>query len=267
MSGIRGMKLLSNKTAFVSGGSRGIGYACALRLAEGGAKVFLAASNEDGLIRASEEISTNTGVETRYHATDLRRLEGCAEAVAGMMDAFGGCDILVNSAGATKGGIFPDQPDEEMVDGFALKFYAAVRLCRLLWPELKKTKGCVVNIVGGFARTPASDFMVGGAVNAALANFSKALADQGLKDDVNVNWVHPGLTETERLQSIFELRAKQQNRTVDEIREDTVTAEGLRRLGKPQDVSELVAFLCSPQARHVHGTGIAVDGGGSKGYF
>ena len=261
------MKLFNNKTAFVSGGSEGIGYACALRLAEGGAKVFLCASNEGRLRSASEKISAITGVETGFHATDLRRLEGCTEAVDVLMDTFGGCDILVNSAGATKGGIFPDQPDEEMVDGFALKFYSAVRLCRLLWPELKKAKGCVVNIVGGFARTPASDFMVGGAVNSALANFSKALANQGLKEDVNVNWVHPGLTETDRLQSLFEHRAEQQNRTVDEIREAAVTAEGLRRLGKPEDVSELVTFLCSPQARHIHGTGIAVDGGGSKGYY
>ena len=261
------MKPFTNKTAFVSGGSKGIGYACALRLAEGGAKVFLAASNEERLRSASEKISTKTGVETGFHATDLRQLKGCTEAVEAVIDAFGGCDILVNSAGATKGGIFPDQPDEEMVDGFALKFYSAVRLSRLLWPELKKAKGCLVNIVGGFARTPANDFMVGGAVNAALANFSKALANQGLEDDVNVNWVHPGLTETERLQSIFELRAKQQNRTEDEIREATVAAEGLRRLGRPEDVAELVAFLCSPQARHVHGTGIAVDGGGSKGYY
>ena len=140
-------------------------------------------------------------------------------------------------------------------------------MCRLLWPELKKSSGSVVNIVGGFARTPASDFMVGGAVNAALANFTKALAAQGLKDDVNVNWIHPGLTETERLQAIFAARAEQQDKTVDEIREEAIAGEGLRRLGKPEDVAELVAFLCSPQARHIHGSGIALDGGGSKGYY
>jgi 3-oxoacyl-[acyl-carrier protein] reductase len=261
------MKQFSTKTAFVAGGSKGIGYACALRLAEGGANVFLAASNEERLETASAEISRKTGVETGFHAADLRELENCLEASQALITRFGGCDILINSAGATRGGIFPEQPDEEMLDGFALKFHAAVRLSRLLWPALKKSSGCVVNIVGGFARTPASDFMVGGAVNAALANFTKALADQGLKDDVNVNWIHPGLTETERLQSIFEGRADQQNRTVAEIREETVAIEGLRRLGKPEDVAALVAFLCDPQARHIHGTGIALDGGGSKGYY
>tara|TARA_B100000949_G_scaffold58578_1_gene51780 strand:+ start:131 stop:916 length:786 start_codon:yes stop_codon:yes gene_type:complete len=261
------MKPFKNKTAFVTGASKGIGYACALRLAEGGAKVFLSSSNEERLRKASQEINKKTGVEVGFHASDLRQLNGCIEAAETLIDTFGGFDILINSAGATKGGIFPDQPDEEMVDGFALKFFSAVRLCRLLWPELKKSNGCVVNIVGGFARTPASDFIVGGVVNAALANFSKALANQGLKDDVNVNWIHPGLTETERLQTTFGTRADQQNRSVEEIREEMVIAEGIRRLGKPEDVAELVTFLCSSQARHIHGTGISVDGGGSKGYY
>ena len=184
-----------------------------------------------------------------------------------MMKEFGQCDMLINSAGATKGGLFPDQPDEEMLDGFALKFHAAVRLSRFLWPHLKQSKGTVINIVGGFARTPSSDFMVGGSVNAALANFTKALANQGLKDDVNVNWIHPGMTVTERLKETFETRAAQQNLSREQVQENAVAAEGLRRLGEPEDVAELVAFLCSPQARHIHGTGISVDGGGSKGYY
>ena len=125
----------------------------------------------------------------------------------------------------------------------------------------------MINIVGGFARTPSSDFMVGGSVNAALANFTKALANQGLKDDVNVNWIHPGMTVTERLKETFEIRAVQQNLSREQVQENAVAAEGLRRLGEPEDVAELVAFLCSPQARHIHGTGISVDGGGSKGYY
>ena len=125
----------------------------------------------------------------------------------------------------------------------------------------------MINIVGGFARTPSSDFMVGGSVNAALANFTKALANQGLKDDVNVNWIHPGMIVTERLKETFETRAVQQNLNREQVQENAVAAEGLRRLGEPEDVAELVAFLCSPQARHIHGTGISVDGGGSKGYY
>ncbi len=261
------MDTFKDKTAFVSGGSKGIGFACAMRLASGGADVFVAASNAERLKRAAGAIREKTGVRVEFHAADLRLLKGCKAVVDEALDAFGRCDILVNSAGATKAGKFPEQADEEMVDGFALKFHSAARLCRLLWPELKKAHGCVVNIVGGMARTPSNDFLVGGAVNAALANFTKGLANQGLIDDVNVNWISPGLTETERAQVIFEKRAQLQNKSVEEIREETVAADGLRRLGQPADIAELVAFLCGPQARHIHGTGISVDGGGSKGYY
>lgn len=257
---------LSGKVAVVSGGSGGIGSAIARRLAGEGADILLGASNVARLESAAEGIAAETGRRVLWHASDLRTLEGCEGLHGAALSNFSACDILINSAGATKGGTFPDQPDEEMIDGFALKFHAAVRLARLFWPELARGHGTVVNIVGGFARTPAEDFMVGGAVNAALANFSKALAGQGLRDDVNVNWIHPGLTVTERLEEIFARRAEQQGTTRDEIERRSIAAEGIRRLGQPEDVAELVAFLCSPAARHIHGTGIAVDGGGSKGY-
>ncbi len=244
-----------------------MGLACAQSFCSEGAGVFLTASNAGRLSEAQQQLIADTGANVAFQASDLRTLEGCKAATDAAIDHFGRCDILVNSAGATKGGIFPEQPDAEMIDGFALKFHGAVRLSRFLWPHLKAAKGSVLNVVGGFSRTPAADFMVGGAVNAALANFSKALADKGLQDDVNVNWVHPGLTVTERLETIFADRAKQQGKTRDQVEADTISAEGIRRLGQPEDVASLVAFLCSEEARHIHGTGMAIDGGGAKGYY
>jgi NAD(P)-dependent dehydrogenase (short-subunit alcohol dehydrogenase family) len=255
------------KKAVIAGASKGIGFAVARRLAAGGAKVGLVASNEGRLRDAAARIGDETGQKAEYHAVDLRSLRGCEEAHEAIMGALGGCDILVNSAGATKGGVWPEQADAEWEDGFALKFYSAVRLARLFWPALVDAHGTVINIVGGFARTPAADFMVGGAVNAALANFSKALAAKGLKDDVNVNWVHPGLTATERLEEIFERRAQQQGKSRDQIEKETVAHEGVRRLGQPEDVAALVAFLCSEEGRHIQGTAIQIDGGGAPGYY
>lgn len=255
------------KVAVISGGSRGIGKACAAALAAEGAEVMLLSSNPDRLAAAADEISQATGQRAAFHASDLRTLEGCEEAFRATQDAFGRCDILINSAGATKGGVWPDQPDDEFVDGFALKFYAAVRLSRLFWPHLVSAKGAVINIVGGFSRTPAPDFLVGGVVNSALANFSKGLAGAGLRDDVNVNWVHPGLTVTERLDEIFERRAEQQGSTRDAVQAAAVADEGIRRLGEAEDVASLVAYLCSGKARHIHGTAVQIDGGGTKGYY
>ena len=261
------MTNFEGKRVFVSGGSKGIGLACAKRFAEAGAKVFLSSSNQERLTSAAASLDVLGAPESAFHASDLRTLEGCQSAADIFLGKWGGCDIFVHSAGATKGGIFPEQPDDEMVDGFALKFHAGVRLARFLWPSLKENKGTVVNIVGGFSRTPAADFMVGGAVNAALANFTKALGEKGLIDDVNVTWIHPGLTVTERLETIFADRAKQQGKTAEEIEKEAIAAEGIRRLGRPEDVAELVAYLCSPAARHIHSTGIVIDGGGAKGYY
>lgn len=258
---------MTTKKAVISGASRGIGYAIARRLAADGAEVGLLASNEGRLKEAAERIQKETGQRAAYHAVDLRISQGCEEAHRSMTETLGGCDILVNSAGATKGGLWPAQPDAEWEDGFALKFYAAVRLARLFWPALVAARGTVINIVGGFARTPAADFMVGGAVNAALSNFSKSLAAQGLRDDVNVNWLHPGLTATERLDQIFEGRAKQQGKTRDQVERETIAHEGVRRLGQPEDVAAMVAFLCSDEGRHIHGTAIQIDGGGTPGYY
>ena len=260
------MGKLDGKAAFVTGGSKGIGLACALHLAKEGADICLAASNEERLRAAAAEIEKQTAIKPGLAVADLRALDGCEASARGGIKHLGGCDILVNAAGATKGGIFPEQPDDEMLDGFALKFHGAVRLCRLLWPELKQRKGTVINICGGFARTPSADFMVGGAVNAALANFSKALAEKGLEDDVNVNWIHPGLTVTERLESVLERRAKQQGKTRAEIQTEALAKEGIRRLGQPADVAATVAYLCSPEARHLNGSAITIDGGGAKGY-
>ena len=261
------MSSLKGKTAFVSGGTRGIGLAIAKRLASEGADIMVAGSSEANCAAATSAITAQSDGRIEAHAVDLRTLEGCQAVFDAHSRVFGGCDILVHSAGATRGGVFPDQDDADFIDGFALKFHAGVRLSRLFWPLLAAARGNVVMIVGGASRTPDAKFMVGGAVNAALANFSKALAGQGLQDDVNVNWINPGQTETERLQQLLSTRARDENLSIDDVRAERMQAEGIRRLGQPEDTAALVAFLCGDEARHIHGAGIAVDGGATKGYF
>ena len=261
------MSSLKGKTAFVSGGTRGIGLAIAKRLASEGADIMVAGSSEANCAAATRAITAQSDGRIEAHAADLRTLEGCQAVFDAHSQVFGGCDILVHSAGATKGGMFPDQDDADFIDGFALKFHAGVRLSRLFWPLLAAARGNVVMIVGGASRNPDAKFMVGGAVNAALANFSKALAGQGLQDDVNVNWINPGQTETERLQQLLSTRARDENLSIDDVRAERMQAEGIRRLGQPEDTAALVAFLCGDEARHIHGAGIAVDGGATKGYF
>lgn len=258
-------KDLLGKTAIVTGASKGIGYTIAEHLMKEGCNVILMARNTDALKKATLEMSENSDSKVKYIAADLSSAGGCTAAATEALKAFDRIDILINCAGATKAGVFPEQSDEEWNDGFSLKFFGSVRLCRALWPELSRNKGTVINIGGGATYTPSAGFMVGGAVNAALAHFSKSLSLQGLKDDVNVNIVHPGMTVSDRMFTLFEQQAKLVDITVDEVMHESVKKSGLRRLGQTEDVAVLVTFLCLPKARHIQGQGIAVDGGATPG--
>jgi 3-oxoacyl-[acyl-carrier protein] reductase len=255
------------KVVVVSGGSRGIGRAIALAFARDGAQCVLAASSAANLAEAAKTVAAAGDPQPMTIAGDLRQLSACEQVFAKVNERFRRCDVLVHSAGATRGGKFLEQPDDAWADGFALKFHAAVRLTRLFWPLLKAAHGHIVNIVGGAARTPGPDFLIGGAVNAAMANFAKGLIALGNRDDININVIHPGQTQTDRVEQLFQQFAKAQGKTPEQVRAEALAKSGLRRIGQPDDVAALAVFLCSARARHIQGTAIAIDGGGTPGYY
>jgi 3-oxoacyl-[acyl-carrier protein] reductase len=252
-----------DKIVVISGASRGIGRGIALAFAREGAQTVLASSSEQNLAAAAKAVAAE-GPQPLTVAGDLRRLEACEQLFNRVNERFQRCDVLVNNAGATRAGAFLELPDAVWLDGFALKFFGYVRLTRLFWPLLKASQGSVVNIVGGAARTPDAEFLIGGSVNAAVANFSKGLSKLGNRDNVNV--IHPGNTDTERQDELRRQRAAASGRTVDELRAEALTKSNMRRFGKPEDVAALALFLCSDRARHVQGTAIAVDGGATPGH-
>jgi 3-oxoacyl-[acyl-carrier protein] reductase len=267
------MTEFGGKVVVVTGGSRGIGRAIAAGFARQGAQMVLAASSAANLTAAAQAITASQRGDQPGApppvtvAADLRQLEGCERVMATVRERFGRCDILVNSAGATRAGNFLDLPDAAWLDGYALKFFGCVRMTRLLWPLLKEAQGHVVNIVGSAARTPGAEFLIGGSVNAAMANFSKGLSQLGKRDGVNVNVIHPGATDTERTQQLLEQRAAASGKSVEELRRETYAKDGLKRLGHPDDIAALTLFLCSAPARYIQGTAIAVDGGATPGFY
>jgi len=255
------------KVVVITGGSRGIGREIAVDFAKAGAQTVIVSSSETNLASASKTVAAAGGPAPVAIAVNLKTLDGCQQVLKQVEDKFKRCDILVNSAGATKAGNFVDLPDDAWMDGYALKFFGCVRMCRLFWPLLKTAQGHVVNIIGGAARTPGADFTIGGSVNAAMGNFSKSLSQIGKRDGVNVNAIHPGATDTERFGELLDQRSRASGKSIDELRKEATAKDGIRRIGKPEDISALTLFLCSERARHIQGTAIAVDGGSTAGYY
>jgi len=257
------MTKLQGKTAIVTGASRGIGKAIAMRLAQDGARVVLTARDEALLKQATDQILKAGGAAASM-AVDLREKEAAAKVVDFAKDRFGGINILVNNAGATKRGDFEELTDDDFVDGFALKYFGAVRMTRAAWPFLKAARGSLVNISGVGGKSPGRQFSIGGSVNAALLSFTKAMADLGIQDGVQVNLVNPGTVRTARFQSRLTALAREQNMDAAAAEGAYVREQRITRIGEPEDIAALVAFIVSREGSFMHGSLVDMDGGSTK---
>ena len=229
---------LTNKVAIVTGSTKGIGKAIAERLTQEGATVVTTGRSEGASL-----------------PVDLREPDAAQRIVDFAIAQHGRVDIVVNNAGATKRSNFLELTDADFEDGFALKYFGAVRLTRAAWPHLKASGGSMVYISGVGGRTPGAQFTIGGSVNAALLSFTKAMAELGIEDGVQVNCINPGTIRTERMKN----RLKTPDEEAAFVKDSRVT-----KIGEPQDIAALVAFMVSPEGRFLHGSLIDADGGATK---
>ena len=251
---------LTGKVALVTGSSRGIGRGVALTLAQEGCDVMLTGRDEAALREVAASIEER-GRTVKYQALDLREEKAAAALVAAVQESFGRLDILVNNAGTTKRGDFLALTDADWADGYALKFFAHVRLSRAAWPLLRETRGSMVTIGGTGGRIPIAAFTIGSSVNAACAAFAKALADLGKTDHVQVNTIHPSYVETERLWRRIKADVERTGKSEAEVRERHRADIDVTRFGTPEDIGDLIAFMVSRRGRWLHGATIDMDGG------
>ena len=251
---------LTGKVALVTGSSRGIGRGIAEMLAQEGCDLVLTGTSEQALQEATAAVGAH-GHRVETLALDLRQEEAPAALATAVQRGWGRLDILVNNAGATKRGDFLKLTDADWADGYALKFFAHVRLARAAWPMLKESGGSLVAIGGSSGRVPAAGFTIGSSVNSAVAAFTKALADLGKSDGVQVNCIHPSYVDTERFARRIKADMERTGQSEAAVREWHRKDIGITRIGTVADVAALVAFIVSPRGRWLHGATIELDGG------
>ncbi len=255
---------LDGKVALITGGSKGIGRAAALGFLAEGASVLICARGEAAL----DDTVAAAGHAARERidavAADLTDPVAIRRVVARCRERFGRVDILINNAGSARTGPFLELTDEAWLTDWTLKFFGYVRMAREVFPLMKAAGGgVIVNIIGAAALNPRASYTIGGAANAALNHFTKALAEEGGPHQVRVVGINPGPILTERL---IKMRGG-----LDPARADQPAAEAFRtmtplgRIGRPEEVADLILFLASPRAGFIHGANVTIDGGLTKG--
>ena len=253
---------LKERCALVTGGSMGIGKAAALELAAEGCRVAIAARGREALEQAAAEV----GHETLAVQADCTRPEEIRRMVAEVHSRFGRIDILVNSIGAARSGHFLKLSDEDWRESLELKLFGIVRCCREVVPHMQRGRwGRVVNVIGHRGRQPEAHAMPAGVANAGLINFTKALADEVVRDGILVNGVSPCPMETRRLDYMVKAKAAMTGISEAAAREEFLRDIPIGRFAKPEEIAPLIAFLASARNTYISGTTIAIDGGATRG--
>jgi 3-oxoacyl-[acyl-carrier protein] reductase len=260
---------LKGRVALVNAASRGLGRGIAEALAAEGARLVISSRNQDAIEATAAEIVSKYGVEVVPVPADVSR-PGPADMLVGeAMAHFGQLDILVNNSGGPPGGHFADFDDAAWQDAFELLLLNVVRMVRAAWPQLRASgHGRVVNVASTSVREPINGLILSNSLRAGVVGLAKTLADELAPDQITVNTVLPGRILTDRLRELFRARADQTGIPVDDLARQEVAKEvPLGRVGEPEDMGSLVAYLCSDAAAYITGQLIAVDGGQIRGMF
>jgi len=257
---------LAGKVAMVTGSSDGIGLVTAQLLAREGAHLVLCARRETKLLEARDHIIKETGAEVLAVQCDVRKLDDVQRLVGETVRRFGAIHILVNNAGSVPAIKFTDVSDAQWYESLERKLMGFLRVTREVVPLMQKSGwGRIVNVAGTAGWEPSNTAMAVGINNAAVINWTKSMSLQYAGDGILVNTVAPGSIDTPRQVGNRQREAEVTGKSIDEIRQARVKDIPLHRLGRPQDVANVVAFLASECSSYMTGTCVTVDGGVVRG--
>jgi NAD(P)-dependent dehydrogenase (short-subunit alcohol dehydrogenase family) len=249
---------ISGKRVLITGGSKGIGLACAEAFADAGCDIVLVSRDPAKLAEAADGLRGQRQVNVATFAADLSKPEERERLHAAHADV----DILVNNAGAIPGGRLQDISFARWQEAWSLKVLGYIHMCQLYMARMEaKRAGVICNIIGMAGRAPRAGYICGGTGNAALIAFTSALGGAAQDSGVRVFGINPAATKTDRM--LTQARTNAKLKFGDEERwAETLTGLPYGRPIEPREIADLAAFACSARGAYINGTVLDVDGGG-----
>lgn len=253
---------IDGKVALVAGASSGIGKAIAEALASEGAKVAILSRDSDRIKRAAADIEKKTGKSVMPVRCDVTGKAQIEKVVKEVTDKLGAIQILVCNAGGPPSGKFEDFADSDWDSAYELNLKSTILLCMNVLQGMKENKwGRIINLTSVAALQPIDNLILSNTTRAGVHGFTKTLSNEVAGFGVTVNCICPGFTDTERLNNLAEALSKAQGVSKEKIREGWEQGIPAGRLGRPDELGALAAYLASEQAGYVTGLAINIDGG------
>jgi len=259
---------IKEKVAIVCASSQGLGKATALGLAKEGAKVVIFARHKKDIDETAHEISSSMNSEVLPIVADVTKTEDIQKVVKTTIEKFGNVHILVNNAGGPPVASFAELTDDMWMNSVSLTMMSLIRMTREVLPHMLKNKwGRIINIASLTAKQPINDLIISSTLRPGILGLAKILSNQYSKFGILVNNVCPGHYLTKRQEEIIKKRSTERNITAEEYIQQHSNEIPIGRFGKPEELANMIVFLCSEKAGYVTGSTISVDGGLVKGLF
>ena len=253
---------LTGKNALVCGSTQGMGKAIALQLAASGASITLFARSEEKLKQVLKELPSAIGQHHQFLVADFLNPDEVNEKVLNLVSDGKTIHIVINNTGGPAPGTALDANVADYLKGFNAHLISYQHIVQTVVPGMKKAGyGRIINIISTSVKVPIAGLGVSNTIRGAVASWAKTLASELAQFGITVNNILPGYTNTGRLESLFEKRAKEAGITREEYTKQAMSVIPARRLADPKETAYAVTFLASAQAAYITGINLPVDGG------
>lgn len=256
---------LKDKTAVVCGSTQGIGKAAAIELSKMGASIVLVSRSEEKLKETLKELHPSSDQKHSYIVADFSNPNDLEKKMSAWVSENKEVHILVNNTGGPKGGPIREAKTSEFILAFNQHLICNHIMVQALYPLMKEEGyGRIINVISTSVKQPLPNLGVSNTIRGAVANWSKTLANELGQFNITVNNVLPGATNTDRLQTLAQIKSDMINESVSSVFAEMASESPMNRIAEPEEIAAAITFLASPAASYINGINIPVDGGRTK---